>query len=242
MLLLPGGMCTARQYRELMAESALADVHLVAVTLPGHGGTPALADTSVECSARLVAELAEELVCDVVVGFSMGANVALEMAGSGAYACPLILLAPSFSRADEARFLRVLDGLSRVLGHLPYSAMLKMVDAAVKDSPLPDERRAELVADLRRNDPRWMRRAFHTYLGYLDDHKTVAPRLCSADVPAWVVHGESGDGGVTESERATLEACANIVMITLPGASLFTPNEVPALVADLINQAFQLAA
>jgi hypothetical protein len=26
-------MCTARQYRELMAESALADVHLVAVTL-----------------------------------------------------------------------------------------------------------------------------------------------------------------------------------------------------------------
>ena len=133
-----------------------------------------------------VAEAAAELGCDAVVGHSLGANVALEMAASGAYACPLILLAPSFSRADEARALRVLDGLGRVMGHWPYSAMLRMVDAAVKDSPLPEDRRAELVADLRRNDPRVIRRGIHAYLGYLDRYRTVAPRLCAAGVrPGW---------------------------------------------------------
>ncbi len=47
-LLLPGGMCTAVQYEELMAELALAGVRMVAVTVPGMGGTPAPKDLSVE--------------------------------------------------------------------------------------------------------------------------------------------------------------------------------------------------
>ena len=47
-LLLPGGLCRARSYAELMAQPALADVHLVAATLPGHGGTPAPDDFSIE--------------------------------------------------------------------------------------------------------------------------------------------------------------------------------------------------
>jgi len=45
-LLLPGGMCTAVQYEELMAQPALAGIHLVAVTMPGHGGTAAPEDLS----------------------------------------------------------------------------------------------------------------------------------------------------------------------------------------------------
>jgi pimeloyl-ACP methyl ester carboxylesterase len=39
-LLLPGGLNTARSYAELMAQPVLADVRLVAATLPRHGGTP----------------------------------------------------------------------------------------------------------------------------------------------------------------------------------------------------------
>jgi alpha-beta hydrolase superfamily lysophospholipase len=39
-LLLPGGWCTAVFYTELMAEPAMAGIRLVAVTLPGNGGTP----------------------------------------------------------------------------------------------------------------------------------------------------------------------------------------------------------
>jgi pimeloyl-ACP methyl ester carboxylesterase len=57
-------------------------------------------------------------------------------------------------------------------------------------------------------------------------------------VPAWVVHGERGDGGITDDERRTLEACPRIRVITLPGASYFTPNEEPALVAKLVVEAF----
>ncbi len=238
-LCLPGGMCTAMQYEELMAEPKLAGVHLVAATLPGNGGTAPPADVGIENYARLAAGLAAELGCDAVVGFSIGANVALEMAGSGEFSGPLVLLAPAFSREDEATFIRALDRVARVGGHLPYAAMLKTVHLAVKDSPLPQERRDELVAVLQRNDPRVMRRGFHAYLAYLDRHGSVAPRLCEADVPAWVVHGEHGDGGVTDAERRTLEACPRIHMITLPGTSYFMPNEEPALVADLVAQALE---
>jgi hypothetical protein len=47
-LLLPGGWCTAVFYTELMAEPALAGIRLVAVTLPGNGGTPAPEKMSIE--------------------------------------------------------------------------------------------------------------------------------------------------------------------------------------------------
>ncbi len=87
-LLLPGGMCTAVQYEELMAEPALAGVRLIAVTAPGMGGTPPPEDLGIENLARLTAQCAADLRCDVVVGFSMGANIALEMAGSGAFCGP----------------------------------------------------------------------------------------------------------------------------------------------------------
>src|SRR5690242_14488533 len=84
-LLLPGGLNTARSYAELMAQPGLAGVRLVAVTLPGHGGTPPPEDFRIEHYARLAAELAGDLGCDVVAGFSIGATVALEMATSGAF-------------------------------------------------------------------------------------------------------------------------------------------------------------
>jgi pimeloyl-ACP methyl ester carboxylesterase len=230
-------MCTAMQYEEVMAVPSLAGVRLVAVTLPGHGGAPPLADDSMENYAHLASGLAADLGCDAVLGFSMGSNVALEMVGSGGFRGPVVLLAPCFSRRDEATFLRALDRLARVLGHLPFSAMLKMVDQAVKGSPLPPDRLDALVAVLRQNDPRVMRSAIHEYLRYLGRYGSVAPRLAAAGVPAWVVHGEHGDGGVTPDERRTLDACPQITMVTLPGGSFFTPNEEPGIVADLVRDA-----
>jgi pimeloyl-ACP methyl ester carboxylesterase len=157
-LLLPGGMCTAAQYEELMAEPALAAIHLVAVTMPGQGGTPPPQDLSLENYARL-----------------------------------------------------------------------------------PPDRRDALVADLRKNDPRIVRRGIRGYLRYLDRHGSVAPRLAAAGVPAWVVHGERGDGGITGEERRTLERCPQITVITIPGASYLTPNEEPALVARLLVEALEQA-
>jgi pimeloyl-ACP methyl ester carboxylesterase len=84
-LLLPGGSCSARSYGAVMAQPALAGTRLVAATLPGHAGTAPPEDFSVESYARLAAKLAAENGCDVVVGFSMGATVAFEMAASGIF-------------------------------------------------------------------------------------------------------------------------------------------------------------
>src|SRR2546430_17690774 len=76
-LLLPGGMCSAGSFAEVMAAPALAGMRLVAATLPGHAGAPPPGDYSIESSARLAAELARKVGADVVVGFSMRGSVAL---------------------------------------------------------------------------------------------------------------------------------------------------------------------
>jgi pimeloyl-ACP methyl ester carboxylesterase len=105
-LLLPGGMCSARSYAEVMAEPALARTRLLAVTMPGHAGAPPPRDFSTESYARITAELAQSAGVDVVVGFSMGAMVAYEMVVSGAFTGPVVLLGASLSEADEPRFYR----------------------------------------------------------------------------------------------------------------------------------------
>jgi pimeloyl-ACP methyl ester carboxylesterase len=241
-LLLPGGWCTAVFYRELMAEPALAGVRLVAATLPGHGGTPAPDDLSVQNYASLTAELAGRLGCTVVVGHSLGANVALEMVGSAAFTGPVLLLAPSFSRQDEAMVIRTMDRLAKVAGPLPYVALRSAMRFAFRGSPLPPERLAVLVAALRRNDPAFMRRGVHCYLRYLDQHGSVARRLALARAPAWVVHGQTGDGGMTAEERRILQIHPWIRIVTIRGRSVFTPIEEPALVAELVVAAIQATA
>src|SRR2546430_7083858 len=59
-LLLPGGMCSAGSFAEVMAAPALAGMRLVAATLPGHAGAPPPDDYSIESNARLAAELARK--------------------------------------------------------------------------------------------------------------------------------------------------------------------------------------
>src|SRR5437016_1256602 len=92
-LLVPCGVSSRGAYAEVMAQPALAQLRLVAATLPGQAGAPPPADDySVENFARLTAELATKVNADVVVGFSMGATVALEMVASGAFTGPTVLL------------------------------------------------------------------------------------------------------------------------------------------------------
>ena len=76
-LLLPGALCTAVFYDDLLAEPDIRDasVRFVATTLPGFGATTPPADLSIESYARLASRLASDLGCDVVVGHSLGANV-----------------------------------------------------------------------------------------------------------------------------------------------------------------------
>ena len=77
----------------------------------------------------------------------------------------------------------------------------------VKHAALPPERQAQLQADFARNNTRDMRRGLQAYLRWLHRDDDPARRLCEAGTPAWVVHAEKGDGGLTQHERAVLEAC-----------------------------------
>ena len=53
----------------------------------------------------------------------------------------------------------------------------------------------------------------------------------------WVVHAEKGDGGLTNAERATLEAAPNITLVTIPGSVFFLPDEAPQQTAEVIASA-----
>ena len=240
-LLPPGGMCSARSYAEVMAEPALARTRLLAVTMPGHAGAPPPEDFSAESYARITAELAKSAEVDLVVGFSMGAWVAYEMVVSGAFAGPVVLLGPSLSAADEPRFFRAIIRLGSILGTLPAAVLKKGAASMAKHAPLPPERQAQLQADFARNNTRDMRRGLQAYLRWLHRDDDPARRLCEAGVPAWVVHAEKGDGALTRHERATLEACPHVRVVTLPGRVFFLPNEVPERMADVIVQALAKA-
>jgi pimeloyl-ACP methyl ester carboxylesterase len=235
-LLLPGGMCSAGSYAEVMAEPALANMRLVAATLPGHVGTPPPDDYSVENYARLTAELATKVGADVVVGFSMGGTVALEMVASGGFTGPVVLLGVSLSAKDEPAFFRAIVGLGSVLGGLPSAVLAKGAASMVKKVPVSAERQNELRADFGKNVPRHIRHGLREYLRWLQ-RDGAAERLCAAGVPAWIVHAEKGDGGLTDGERRTLEACPHAQLVTLPGAVFFMPNEVPGQIADFIVEA-----
>ena len=240
-LLLPGGMCSARSYAEVMAEPALAGARLVAVTMPGHAGAPPPEDFSTEHYARITAELAKSLEADVVVGFSMGAMVAYEMVVSGAFAGPVVLLGVSLSAPDEPGFFRAIIRLGSVLGTLPAAVLKKGAASLVKHAPLPPERQAQLKADFALNSTRDMRRGLQAYLRWLRRDDDPAQRLAAAGAPTWVVHAEKGDGALTQQERATLEASPQVRLVTIPGHVFFLPNEASERTAEVIVEALGAA-
>jgi hypothetical protein len=47
--------------------------------------------------------------------------------------------------------------------------------------------------------------------------------------------------GLTQHERAVLEACPQVRVVTVPGNVFFLPNEVPERIADMILQALEEA-
>jgi pimeloyl-ACP methyl ester carboxylesterase len=242
-LLLPGALATAVFYDDLLAEPSLSDapIRFVATTLPGFGASAPPEDLSMESYSGQAAKLAADLGCDVVVGHSLGANVAIEMASAGEFAGPLVLLSPSFSRTDESKFPRALDRLSRVFGHLPYSLMLKIVGPAMK-SGLPAARREALIAELKKNDPRFLRRQTRLYLEYLDRYGSLAQRFSDSGVPAWVVFGESDDIGITSEERNVLETSPHVSIVEIPETGHFALNQKPGEIATIVLEAINATA
>lgn len=149
---------------------------------------------------------------------------------------PVVLLSPSFSREDESKFPRALDRLSRVFGHLPYSLMLRVIGPAMKSS-LPPGRRDVLIAELRNNDPRFLRRQTRGYLAYLDRYGSLASCLGDAGVRTRVVFGERDDVGLTQDEREVLAEYADVKVVEIPGVGHFTLNQDPGRIEELILDA-----
>ena len=237
-LLLPGGANAARSYDLVMADPALSGVRLVATTLPGMAGAPLTGDISIPGLARTAGELAKEHRCDVVVGFSHGATVALEMVLSGNFHGPVVLLGLSLTTEDDAAVFVNAVRLSQKVGRWPLGILLWLVPLMVRSAKIPEPHKRELIEDLKQNKAGEAVRVSAKYLDYIAADRDYAGQLAASSIPAWVVHAEKGgDGGLTDAERATLESADNVTLVTVPGSVFLLPDEAPDQTAAVIATA-----
>ena len=238
-LLLPGGANAARSFDLVMSDPALSGVRSVATTLPGMAGAPLTDDVSIPALARTAAELAREHRCDVLVGFSHGATVALEMLLSGHFHGPVVLLGISMTTDDEAWFFRAAVRASQRVGSWPLAILLRLLPLMARSAKTPGPHKHDLIEDLKQNRARESVRVSGTYLDYIAADRDYAAELAASGNPVWVVHAEKGDGGLTDRERATLEAAANVTLVTIPGSVFLLPDEAPeqtaAVIADAVS-------
>ena len=241
-LLLPGGANAARSFDLVMAEPALSGVRLVATTLPGMAGAPVSAEVSIPAIARRAAELARENACDVVVGFSYGATIALDMVLSGHFQGPVVLLGLSLTTPDESTFFRYVVRVSQKVGRWPMAILFRLMPLMARSAKTSERHKKDLIEDFKQNRAGDAVRVCGEYLDYIAADRNFAAELAASGSPVWVVHAEEkGDGGLTDAERATLEAAPNVTLVTIPGAVFLIPDEAPqrtaAVIADALKQA-----
>lgn len=241
-LLLPGGANAARSFDLVMAEPALSGVRLVATTLPGMAGAPVSAEVSIPAVARRAGELAKENSCDVVVGFSYGATIALDMVLSGHFQGPVVLLGLSLTTPDESTFFRYVVRVSQKVGRWPMAILFRLMPLMARSAKTSERHKKDLIEDFKQNRAGDAVRVCGEYLDYIAADRNFAAELAASGSPVWVVHAEEkGDGGLTDAERATLEAAPNVTLVTIPGAVFLIPDEAPqrtaAVIADALKQA-----
>jgi pimeloyl-ACP methyl ester carboxylesterase len=240
-LLLPGGANAARSFNLVMADPALSGVRLVATTLPGMAGAPVAADMSIPALSRRAGDLAEEHGCDVVVGFSHGATVALDMVLSGHFQGPVVLLGISLTTEDEAAFFRGVVRASQKVGRWPMAALLRLMPLMARTAKTTKVHKKELAEDFTQNRAKSALPACVEYLDYIAEDRDFAAQLAASGHPVWVVHAEKGDGGLTNAERATLQAAPNVTLVTIPGSVFLLPDEAPQKTAEVIASALSQA-
>ena len=240
-LLLPGGANAARSFNLVMADPTLSGVRLVATTLPGMAGARVSEDVSIPALSRRAGELAKEHGCDVVVGFSHGATVVLDMVLSGHFQGPVVLLGISLTTEDEAAFFRAVVRSSQKVGRWPMAALLRLMPLMARSAKTPKAHKKELIEDFKQNRARDSVLACVEYLDYIAADRDFAAQLAASGNAAWVVHAEKGDGGLTDAERATLKAAPNVTLVTIPGSVFLLPDEAPqktaAVIAGALSQA-----
>lgn len=236
-LLLPGGANAARSFNLVMADPALSEVRMVATTLPGMAGAPVTEDASIRALSRRAGDLAEAHGCDVVVGFSHGATVALDMVLSGHFQGPVVLLGISLTTEDEARFFRAVVRASQKVGHWPMAVLFRLMPLMARSAKTSEQHKTELIEDFRQNRASDAVLMCAEYLDYIAEDRDFAAELAASGNPVWVVHAEKGDGDLTAEERATLHAAPNVTLVTIPGSVFLLPDEAPHETAAAIVSA-----
>jgi pimeloyl-ACP methyl ester carboxylesterase len=242
-LLLPGAQCTAEFYADVLADPrrAARGVRFVAATPPGFGGREPPAEPSIATYAALTADLIDHVGCEVVVGHSYFANVAIALAVAGTSTRPLVLLSPAFSRRDEEVGLRWLGLASRipVIGAVPWRAAGRAL-GSVMEGRLPRRDHDRLVAEMRRSDWRVSRQLLRDYFRYLSRAEMtdgIAARLVSSGVRTWVVRGDHDEIGLTDDERAVLTASPDVTLVVIEGSGHFVLTDQPAAVVGVVLEA-----
>jgi hypothetical protein len=195
-LLLPGGANAARSFDLVMADPALSGApggHDHA----GMAGAPLAGDVSVPGMARTAAELATAHRCDVVVGFSHGAAVALEMLLSGNFRGPVVLLGISLTTEDEAGFFRNTVRLSQKVGRWPLGLLLRLLPLMVRSVKIPEPHKRELIEDLKQNRAGDAVRVSAEYLDYIAADRDYAAHSLRRAAPR---------GSSTPKRRATADS------------------------------------
>ena len=217
---------------------------MVAATLPGFAGTPAPPDPSVEASAAYAAQLAREIGADVVVGHSLGANHALEMAAAGSFKGPVVLLSPSFSAEDEMKELRGLVKVGKVPGPRRRSPGRSRSRWPRAGWPRwsPSSTATRWSPGVKRNEAASCRASLGPYLAYLERHGSLVDRLCGSGVKAWVVFGDHKEVGLTDGERQGLEACPSITLVPPLESTHLVMLDQPAQCAAIVREAVTVAS
>jgi len=175
------------------------------------------------------------------VGFSHGATVALDMVLSGHFQGPVVLLGISLTTEDEAAFFRAVVRASQKVGRWPMAALLRLMPLMARFAKTTKQHKKELIEDFKQNRAHDAVVACVEYLDYIAEDRDFAAQLAASGNPVWVVHAEKGDGGLTDAERATLQAAPNVTLVTIPGSVFLLPDEAPQKTAAVIASALSQA-
>ena len=238
-LLLPGGLCTAAFYDDVMKALAGSDVRCVAITMPGFGGTPPTREPTTESHAAFASAVADRVGASVIVGHSAGANVALEMAATGVFKGPIVLLSPTFSIEDEMQEFIKVSRIGRVpiVGAIVWRLMAVMIGTLFKDAfpeGFSQEQKQRLIAEVKRNRAKDIRGLATSNLDYFERYGSVAQRLCDARVKAWVAFGDKDQVKISDEEKRLLSSCPDVTLVTIPNATHMILTDQPVATADLI--------
>jgi pimeloyl-ACP methyl ester carboxylesterase len=110
-----------------------------------------------------------------------------------------------------------------------------------RSAKTPKPHKRELIEDFKQNRAGDSVRVSSEYLDYIAADLDYAAKLAASGIPVWVVHAEKGDGGLTDAERATLQAAPNVTLVTIAGSVFLLPDEAPEQTAAVIATALSQA-